>query len=261
MGMAEAMGEASAGLEELIEDTIDYTDQLNTVISYAGAYDQSVRDITDAETALADLREARPWDKQAIADAEQAIKDLQAAEEQRTQQFIADQILMILATDGLTEAENQVYLDYLETSGLMSDEARRAADAAIAEAVRQAAGITAALNGIPDQTVYIQYVYDYPGGDVPDPSEGMAGGGSVKPGGWAMVGDAPGGGKTPFTEYIHARPGGGVDVFNQAQMSGKSAPPMSTGGSLPAAGEVELSYISIQRLAQAIGREIGVLNG
>jgi len=55
---------------------------------------------------------------------------------------------------------------------------------------------------------------------------GRASGGSFS--GWAMVGDAPGGIVTPYTEYVYA-PHGGV-VYNQAQMSGKSAPPMSSGG-------------------------------
>ena len=45
-----------------------------------------------------------------------------------------------------------------------------------------------------------------------------------------MVGDAPGGIKTPYTEYVHARPGGGFDVYNQQQM--RSMPAMAGGGSV-----------------------------
>jgi hypothetical protein len=63
---------------------------------------------------------------------------------------------------------------------------------------------------------------------APDP--GYASGGSVGAGGWAMVGDAPGGRTTPYTEYVHARPGGGFDVYNQSQMRG--AVPMAGGGSM-----------------------------
>jgi TP901 family phage tail tape measure protein len=55
---------------------------------------------------------------------------------------------------------------------------------------------------------------------------GKAGGGPFS--GWARVGDAPGGGVTPYTEYVYA-PHGAM-VYNQAQMSGASAPPMASGG-------------------------------
>ena len=58
-----------------------------------------------------------------------------------------------------------------------------------------------------------------------------SGGGSVYPGSWALVGDMPGGRRTPYTEVIHARPGGGVDVFNQSQMGG-AMPAMAGGGKL-----------------------------
>ncbi len=68
------------------------------------------------------------------------------------------------------------------------------------------------------------------------PIEGQAGGGFTSSGGWAMVGDAPGGGRTPYTEYVHARPGGGFDVYNQSQMAGRSAPPMASGGVIPGGG-------------------------
>jgi hypothetical protein len=53
-----------------------------------------------------------------------------------------------------------------------------------------------------------------------------AGGGSFS--GWAMVGDSPGGGVTPYTEFVYAPHG--ATVYNQAQMSGQSAPPMAAGG-------------------------------
>ena len=63
---------------------------------------------------------------------------------------------------------------------------------------------------------------------------GKASGGFVGGGGWAMVGDAPGGRVTPYSEMIHARPGGGVDVFNHSQMGG--VPGMAGGGFLAAGG-------------------------
>lgn len=88
----------------------------------------------------------------------------------------------------------------------------------------------------------------YTGGD---PSQHRASGGGFT--GWAMVGDAPGGGRTPYTEYVYA-PHGAV-VYNQRQMSGQSAPPMAGGGIMPpitGAGEVELTQRSINLLAEAL---------
>jgi hypothetical protein len=79
-----------------------------------------------------------------------------------------------------------------------------------------------------------------------------AGGGSFS--GWAMVGDAAGGRKTPWTEYVYA-PHGAV-VYNQSQMSGKSAPPMASGGVIPGMGEVELSDNSIRRLSAALSHDL-----
>jgi len=64
------------------------------------------------------------------------------------------------------------------------------------------------------------------------PIGGHASGGAFS--GWAMVGDLPGGGKTPQTEYVYA-PHGAV-VYNQSQMSGRSSPPSAaSGGLIPAA--------------------------
>jgi hypothetical protein len=57
---------------------------------------------------------------------------------------------------------------------------------------------------------------------------GKAGGGSFA--GWAMVGDAPGGRMTPYTEYVYAPHG--ATVFNQAQMHGGAMPAMSGGGTI-----------------------------
>jgi hypothetical protein len=70
-----------------------------------------------------------------------------------------------------------------------------------------------------------------------------ASGGSFS--GWAMVGDAPGGVTTPYTEYVYA-PHGAM-VYNQSQMSGKSAPPMNGGGMI--GGNMELSDRSLHKLA------------
>jgi hypothetical protein len=70
---------------------------------------------------------------------------------------------------------------------------------------------------------------------IPDPAHpghykvnpNLAAGGSFS--GWAMVGDAPGGGVTPYTEWVYAPQG--ATVYNQSQMRG--AAPMAGGGSLP----------------------------
>jgi hypothetical protein len=63
----------------------------------------------------------------------------------------------------------------------------------------------------------------------PITDEYRAAGGSFS--GWAMVGDAPGGRTTPYTEWVYA-PHGAM-VYNQAQMAGQSAPPMAAGGIIP----------------------------
>jgi hypothetical protein len=88
------------------------------------------------------------------------------------------------------------------------------------------------------------------------PPTAYASGGSFS--GWAMVGDSPGGGRTEFTEYVYA-PHGAV-VYNQSQMSGKSAPPMAGGGMImPPSQETTLSRRSIQDLADAIGYKLAMV--
>jgi len=57
--------------------------------------------------------------------------------------------------------------------------------------------------------------------------------------GWAMVGDAPGGGITPYTEWVY----GSGTVYNQAQMAGRSAPPMAAGGAILPAGRDQLDGV------------------
>jgi hypothetical protein len=84
-----------------------------------------------------------------------------------------------------------------------------------------------------------------------------AGGGFVGSGGWAMVGDAPGGRATRYSEMIHARPGGGVDVYNQSQMPG-----MAGGGYLPAGttNNWNISAPSPLQAAAAVNRTLLELN-
>ena len=87
----------------------------------------------------------------------------------------------------------------------------------------------------------------------------MAGGGTAGIGDWAMVGDLPGGGVLPTTEYVRANRGGGFTVFNQSQMAGKSAPPMASGGMvMPQSDEVELSDRTIDKLADALAFKIAM---
>ncbi len=70
--------------------------------------------------------------------------------------------------------------------------------------------------------------------------------------GWVMVGDAPGGRITPYTEWVY----GSGTVYNQAQMAGKSAPPMAAGGQIPPmpteSSEIYLSQPSIRDLDEAL---------
>jgi hypothetical protein len=69
--------------------------------------------------------------------------------------------------------------------------------------------------------------WDQTGGSGKLPT--LAGGGDFK--GWAMVGDAPGGKKTPYTEYVYAPQG--AHVYNQSQIGNVQAPPMASGGTIP----------------------------
>jgi hypothetical protein len=86
----------------------------------------------------------------------------------------------------------------------------------------------------------------------PDPSTwGDYAGGSHSAGEWAMVGDAPGGRVTPYTEYVHAEPGGGFTVYNQRQMSSVS---MAGGGSVP--GDSREILRALERLPELIGTEL-----
>ena len=88
------------------------------------------------------------------------------------------------------------------------------------------------------------------------PIPGEAGGGSLS--GWAMVGDAPGGGKTPYTEYVYAPQG--ATVYNQSQMSGRSAPPMASGGVVPPTKDtIKLDSESIRELAFAFKVELAAV--
>lgn len=91
------------------------------------------------------------------------------------------------------------------------------------------------------------------------PGSGYAGGGAFR--GWGMVGDAPGGKMTPYTEFVYA-PGGAV-VLNQAQMAGKTAPPMASGGTIPPMrGEVNITINNpVPRSAEeSMSRELLKLN-
>jgi hypothetical protein len=80
------------------------------------------------------------------------------------------------------------------------------------------------------------WIFDYMGGGEAGNNSGdrggyippLAGGGDFK--GWAMVGDAPGGKKTPYTEYVYAPQG--ARVYNQSQIGNVQAPPMAGGGSI-----------------------------
>jgi hypothetical protein len=157
----------------------------------------------------------------------------------------------------VTRADIIAIDDYAVAMGLMSQ--------AAADAKLQAYDLTTAINSIPKSTdIYITTWYITqdktmsPSGPPPDSSgkwkwDGhkwvhLAGGGSVGAGDWAMVGDDPTGGITPYTEYVHANPSGGFTVYNQSQMSGQSAPPMAGGGVIGGSG-MELSDRALSKLA------------
>lgn len=222
--------------------------------------------------------------KQKVLDAQQAVRD---AVNEMVAGFLQEQ----LAIDGtFTEEDMQKVLNFRLATGLLTESEYAAAQAAL-----QLAQNIAMLG---NKEIYVTTHYVSVGGGggsgggtgltnpsggattggggggagqqpywVPDPNNpghymvnpnmGHASGGSVGIGGWAMVGDAPGGRRTPYTEYIHVTPWG-TEVYNQSQMSGRSAPPMQTGGFIPPAMSkyVDLSPATIRAIADAMFQQI-----
>jgi hypothetical protein len=213
-------------------------------------YDQASRDteaalqaVTDAETELADLRATRPWDVKAIEAATEkvnetraAVDELKAAQDAQTAAWVNNLILQQLAQDGLTAAEMDYILQIKVKSGEMTQAAADAAQAAYDEAMKVAEAL-AMLDGkqVNVDINLITHGSQWVGGG----GGGGGGGGDVvfansganiPAGGWGVVGDAPGGQWTPYTELVYAPHG--ATVYSAAQSQAMGIPHYAEGGQL-----------------------------
>lgn len=265
----------------------DLGKRYSAVTDLAGIFETQTIDMTTAQNNLTAALKTMDAEKPGTAAYEAAkakvdeVKDsidkLKQAQQEQTDRWVLNIITQQLSLDGLTSKEMAFLLQYQIDTGLITVESARRAQKEYEYALKLAASasnardLTDALHGIPNinRTVTITTNYNTngsPPGDqggggstspVYPPSGGggggtqipLAGGGSFS--GWAMVGDTTSGRTTPYTEYVYA-PHGAV-VYNQAQMSGRSAPPMANGGFIPPmSGGVDLSDSSLRKLSDLI---------
>jgi len=172
-----------------------------------------------------------------LGEAQKAVENLQTAQDLQTAAWMLNCLTQALGVDGITSGEMAFLLQYQIDTGLISADAAIRAQAQWDSAMKMvdgyntatgaANGITGALNSIP---AHVTSTIDISTNQITrwfdiEHGIGRAAGGAFS--GWAMVGDTPSGGITPYTEWVY---GTGV-VYNQAQMAGISAPPMAGGGS------------------------------
>ena len=274
-------------LERIKAVNAEFANMYGFVTNYAASYTTAVENTRGAEAELAEMRK-NGWKYTAdeIAKAEQKVLDYIQAEKDAASQAIVKQVAGAFEKSGgmMTGEEYKTLMDMNVAYGLMTPAAAAAAVAAweVANAIaaipedklaqfRLNIGIEGIDKAIADMMALRNMSYQaaiyawaaensqYPPANpqVPEddhPGEGgAAGGGTFAAGSWAMVGDAYGGRKTPYTEFVHANPGGGFTVFNQSQMAGHSAPPMAAGGYVPpTSGDTNLSDASIRKLADAL---------
>lgn len=205
------------------------------IVGFAKQYETNLANVNTAEENLrvaeenlVEVRAKWPEGNQHVIDAQTAVDglktklgDAQQASLDATNEMIAGFLQAQLTADGsFTEADIIKVLNYRLAVGLLTKEAYDAALQSMAIATNLA-NIPAEIN----TQININTTYTYT--EQEPLVEPLAQGGAFS--GWAMVGDAPGGGITPYTEWVH---GSGV-VYNQAQMRGQSAPPMASGGIIP----------------------------
>jgi hypothetical protein len=240
-----------------LQDGVDALEQagreFNFVVSFAKQYETNLNNVT---TAQEDLKVAQEelfaltqagWSNssQKVIDAKNKVEDLkgklgdaQQASLNATNEMIAGFFQAQLMADGsFTQEDIQKVLNYRFAVGLITQEAY--------DAAQNALSIANALTKVNSKDIKINvtatgdtWIFDYMGqgggeagsnsGDRGGYIPPMAGGGDFK--GWAMVGDAPGGKKTPYTEYVYAPQG--ARVYNQSQIGNVQAPPMAGGGSI-----------------------------
>lgn len=209
---------AAGEIDGVTAAVVDYSDQLSKLSSYATDYTASAKNIADAEAKLAELRKKTPWDVEGINKAELAVNDLKDAQDKQTASWMVNILQQQLAADGLSEAEMEFLLQYQVDTGLMSEEAKkRATDQWKLKDEMKAAFDKIEAEG-KDVAIFLNYYVQYPNGmppelpqknqsydfKIPPPKkhEQRSPGGPFE--GWALVGDAPGGILTEFTELVYA---------------------------------------------------------
>lgn len=227
---------------------VDYANQLNSISDLGQYFTTGLRDMTSAQEALRDAQLA--WadalgtgenldaTRNKLEEARTAVEELQTAQDLQTASWVLNILTQELSVDGITSAEMDFLLDYQENTGLLSAEGRKRAE----DAWNTARSIKNAYASIGTQ--YIDVVTRFsaigqpygaePGGGAQviyqTEGETIEGGKKASGGdfaGWAMVGDAPGGQTTPYTEYVYAPHG--ARVYTKQQM-GQAAPGLGPQG-------------------------------
>ena len=276
---------AVKGTADAVDSLAKATSQMmNAGIGLVFSYQSTFEKLADKQKELADaLAGGFSETSDKVLGLKDDIASLEGELDKTTNKFVLDMYKMQLAADGVFDKEDMVkYLDMALALGLIGQEAYDAAVKTLglggAIAALQSRDIRINVShhthysssgsrgsGIPDAGDGDVGIEDWvqvptiPKVTIPEKKYGgkLAGGGTVGMGGWAMVGDSLGGGITPYTEYVHANKGGGFTVYNQSQMSGKSAPPMASGGMvLPQSEEIELSDRTIDKLADALAYKV-----
>jgi hypothetical protein len=239
---AAAAEDLSAQLNAIVSGANMFDDQTQGMIDAVNAMKQ-------AEMDYVDYKKANPQDTSGIEamrdkwiEAAGAVNDLQDAQDKQTKAWLANILLQLLSQETLSQAEYDYYLQYLVNTGQMTQAGADYASAEYAnmttayDAFKLAEGgandLKEAINNIKSKEVKITADNGQALQAIDDIDKGMsklkdktvsvtvntythtyalAQGGAFS--GVAMVGDAPGGKVTPYTEYVV---GSGV-VYTQAQ--------------------------------------------
>ena len=236
-----AAGKMATGIADLNYDLEEQAAAAEAAAQATNEYYKSVigmvpqiQDLKDklgeARDEYADLLKSRPWDKKALATAKTQVEDLEAAVKRQTQKFITDMIIQKLSIGGLSEAEGEFILDYMESTGQLDHETRLQASYIM--------GVSDTISNIPGNK-RISLFFDLYGYDAamaamagmgvnpaqqsnptaptpikPPVIQMRAGGGMINQGDWAMVGENG-------IEWVNATPNGAM-VYNKSQMGNKS---------------------------------------
>jgi len=227
------------------------------ITSYAEQYDDVYKEIKAAENELAALRAAGWSDtSQKVVDAQGKVDALKMKAQEFSNQMILSMAQMVLLADGIQPGDIKAYLDLAVELGSLSQEAADASMVAWNDTIGK---VKSMLASIPT-TITVHVVQEGSGGGAQMEAEPYASGGHIPRGGWGVVGDAPGGRWTPYTELVYAPQGATVIPAKKArQMASSGMPHMAEGGTI--GGGMDLSPMTIAALANAIGYEIAMRAG